>query len=218
MFFICFIWLRFIKRDMRIGYSEKVMEFFRNPKNAGKLEDATVVATVGSIACGDMIKLYLKIEKDVIEKATFESYGCAANIATSVAVTELAKGKTVEEAEKITYKDVEDFLEGLPKIKAHCAVLSVEALKVALTKYKIKTGKMPFDIKIAKKLLHGVIDPVSGNSILKTDKIKSVEVEDKTVKIIFSAKKDDVMSDIENQIKEVFSDLDVKLDIIYEGG
>ena len=195
-------------------YSKKVMEFFRNPKNVGKIEDASVTATVGSIACGDMIKLYLKTDDERIEDAKFESYGCAANIATSVAVTELAKGKTIEEAEEITYKDVEEFLDGLPKIKSHCAVLSVRALKVALIKYNIKRGKIPPDLKIAKKILNGVIDLASGESILKSDKIKDLKVEGKKISIIFRDR-DELMEDVENQIREVFSDLDVDVDIRY---
>jgi nitrogen fixation NifU-like protein len=201
---------------IRVGYSEKVMEFFRNPKNVGKIDNASVVATVGSIACGDMIRLYLKIKDDVVEKATFESYGCAANIATSVAVTELARDKTIDEAENISYRDVENFLDGLPKIKSHCAVLSVKALKIGLTKYKIKKGMLNFDLNIAKKLLSGVIDLVSGKSILKTDKLKDVRVEDKTLKIVFS-EYSDATRDLEEQIREVFDGLDVKVDIVYEG-
>lgn len=202
----------------KAGYSQKVIDFFRNPKNTGKLEDASVVATVGSIACGDMIKLYLKVKDNVVENATFESYGCAANIATSVAVTELVKGKTVEEAEEITYKDVEEFLDGLPKIKAHCATLSVKTLRVALTKYKVKIGELPFDIKIVKKLLNGVIDLSSGSSILKTDKIEDVSVVDGALRVVFTKEKDELLEDIEGQIREVFSDMGVDLDVVYKEG
>jgi len=162
-----------------------------------------------------MIKLYLKTDDGRIKDAKFESYGCAANIATSVAVTELAKGKTIEEAEKITYKDVEEFLDGLPKIKSHCAVLSVRALRVALTKYDVKRGKLPFDLKIAKKLLNGVIDLASGESILKTDKIKDLKVEGKKITIVLGNK--DGLEDVEEQITAVFSDLDVEFDIRYGG-
>ncbi len=202
---------------MRIGYSKKVLEYFRNPKNIGRMEDASVVATVGSVACGDMIKLYLKIVNDKIEKATFESYGCAANIATSVAVTELARGKRLDDAKKISYKDIEDFLEGLPRTKIHCAVLSVEALKIAILKYEIKEGRVRFDENVAKRLLHGVLDPMSGKSIISSDKFRGLKVKDKDVEIILSRIDDKALrEDIENQIREAFKDLDINLKIIYE--
>lgn len=202
------------------GYSVKVMQYFREPKNVGKMEDPSVVAIVGSVACGDMIKLYLKVDKDsrVIKDASFESYGCAANIATSVGVTELAKGKSVEEANKLTFRDVEEFLGGLPKIKAHCAVLSVKALRVALTKYRVKTGEQAFDMKIAKDLLKGVIDLSTGKSVLKSDKLTEVKVDGNKMVVKFAGKKDEVLTDIENQIKDVFADIGIELEIGYGGG
>jgi nitrogen fixation NifU-like protein len=120
-----------------LPYNAKVMDLFRNPKNLGKMEDATVVAVAGNPACGDMITFYLKIsDKDVIEKASFESYGCAANIATSSIVTEMIKGLTLEAAWKdITWKKVTEEIGGLPSVKFHCGVLAVGALKRAIRKY-----------------------------------------------------------------------------------
>lgn len=120
-----------------LPYNAKVMDLFRNPKNLGKMEDATVVAVAGNPACGDMITFYLKIsDKQVIEKATFESYGCAANIATSSIVTEMIKGLTLETAWKdITWKKVTEEIGGLPSVKFHCGVLAVGALKRAIRKY-----------------------------------------------------------------------------------
>jgi nitrogen fixation NifU-like protein len=121
-----------------LPYNPKVMDLFRNPKNLGKMEDATVVALAGNPACGDMISLYLKINEQtqVIEKATFESYGCAANIATSSIVTEMIKGLTLEKAwEDITWKKVTEEIGGLPSVKFHCGVLAVGALKRAVRKY-----------------------------------------------------------------------------------
>ena len=119
-----------------LPYNPKVMDLFRNPKNLGKMEDATVVAVAGNPACGDMITFYLKIEKDVITKASFESYGCAANIATSSIVTELIKGLTLEKAwVDITWKRVTDEIGGLPSVKFHCGVLAVGALKRAIRQY-----------------------------------------------------------------------------------
>ena len=120
-----------------LPYNQKVMDLFRNPKNLGKMEDATVVAVAGNPACGDMITFYLKINaQDVIEKASFESYGCAANIATSSIVTEMIKCLSLEKAwEDITWKRVTEEIGGLPSVKFHCGVLAVGALKRAIRQY-----------------------------------------------------------------------------------
>ena len=121
---------------MPLPYNPKVLELFKNPKNLGKMEDATVVAIAGNPLCGDMITFYLKInDKDMIEKASFESYGCAANIATSSIVTEMVKAKSLEEAWKITWKSVAEAVGGLPSVKFHCGILAVGALKRAIRKY-----------------------------------------------------------------------------------
>ncbi len=126
-----------------LPYSPKVLELFRNPRNAGKMEDATVKAIAGSPACGDMITLYLKIdeEKDVILDAKFESYGCAANIAATSILTEKIKGRSLEGAWKITWKEISDELGGLPAIKYHCSILAVGALKRAIRQYYRDRGK-----------------------------------------------------------------------------
>jgi nitrogen fixation NifU-like protein len=128
-----------------LPYSPKVLDLFRNPKNLGKMEDATVVAVAGNPACGDMVTFYLKItEAEIIEKATFESYGCAANIATSSIVTEMVKGLSLEAAWKdITWKKVTEEVGGLPSIKFHCGVLAVGALKRAIRMYFEKKGAAP---------------------------------------------------------------------------
>lgn len=120
-----------------LPYSPKVLDLFRNPKNLGKMEDATVSAVAGNPACGDMITFYLKITaQEVIERASFESYGCAANIATSSIVTEMIKGLSLEAAWKgITWKKVTEEVGGLPSVKFHCGVLAVGALKRAIRKY-----------------------------------------------------------------------------------
>jgi nitrogen fixation NifU-like protein len=113
------------------------MDLFRNPKNLGKMDDATVVAVAGNPACGDMITFYLKItDKDIIEKASFESYGCAANIATSSIVTEMIKCLSLEQAwQDVTWKKVTEEIGGLPSVKFHCGVLAVGALKRAIRQY-----------------------------------------------------------------------------------
>lgn len=119
-----------------LPYSQKILDLFRNPKNLGKMEDATVSAVAGNPACGDMITFYLKInDQDIIEKATFESYGCAANIATSSIVTEKVKGMNLEEAWKITWKSVAEEVGGLPAVKFHCGILAVGALRRAIRAY-----------------------------------------------------------------------------------
>ena len=120
-----------------LPYNPKVLDLFRHPKNLGKMEDATVIAVAGNPACGDMITFYLKItEQEIIERASFESYGCAANIATSSIVTEMVKGVSLESAWKdITWKKVTEEVGGLPTIKFHCGVLAVGALKRAIRKY-----------------------------------------------------------------------------------
>ena len=127
-----------------LPYSSKMLELFRNPKNLGKMEDATVSAVAGSPACGDMIAFYLKINEDeVIEKASFESYGCAANIATASITTEMVKGKKLEQAWKISWKSVADEVGGLPTVKFHCGILSVGAVRRAIREFYRKKGKKP---------------------------------------------------------------------------
>lgn len=116
-------------------YSEKVIEHFSNPRNVGEIEDASGVGMVGSEACGDIMKLFIKVEDGVITEATFKTFGCGAAIASSSVATEMIKGKTVEEALKLTNKQVIEELGGLPPVKIHCSVLAEEALKAALEDY-----------------------------------------------------------------------------------
>jgi len=118
-------------------YTDKVKELFLNPKNAGVVDEANAVGEVGSMACGDALKLTLKINKDgLIEDARFQTFGCASAIASASALTELLKGKTVEEAEKLTNQEIADYLGGLPKEKMHCSVLGQQALEKAISDYK----------------------------------------------------------------------------------
>ncbi|MBC8531092.1 Fe-S cluster assembly scaffold protein NifU [Gehongia tenuis] len=117
-------------------YSEKVMDHFMNPRNVGELEDANGVAQVGNAKCGDIMKMYLKVENDRIVDVKFKTFGCGAAIATSSMATELVKGKTLDEALKITNKAVAEALDGLPPVKMHCSVLAEEALKAAIEDYK----------------------------------------------------------------------------------
>ena len=130
-------------------YSEKVMDHFTNPRNVGEIENADGVGTVGNAKCGDIMKMYLKIEDDVITDCKFKTFGCGAAIATSSMATELIKGHTVEEALKLTNQVVVEALEGLPPVKVHCSVLAEEAIKTALADYYKKIGK-PVDFEISK--------------------------------------------------------------------
>ncbi|MEM0372685.1 MAG: Fe-S cluster assembly scaffold protein NifU [archaeon] len=120
------------------SYSKKVMELFMRPKNMGKIKDADGVGVVGNAVCGDVMKVYIKVKKNKIEDIKFETYGCASAIATSSMVTELAKGKSIEQAYKITKQDVADELGGLPPMKMHCSNLAADALRAAIDDYKKK--------------------------------------------------------------------------------
>ena len=128
-------------------YSEKVMEHFRNPRNVGVIEDADGVGEVGNAKCGDIMKIYLKIENDIIVDAKFETFGCGSAIASSSMATELIKGKPVSDALSLTNKAVVEALDGLPAHKVHCSVLAEEAIKKALQNYYEKNG-IEYDRKL----------------------------------------------------------------------
>ncbi|MCS7117003.1 MAG: iron-sulfur cluster assembly scaffold protein [Nitrososphaerota archaeon] len=196
----------------RLGYTDLVIEHFKNPRNMGRMDDATTSAKVGSVACGDLIKIYLKIDEKTkrIEKSSFESYGCAANIATSSVLTEMVKGKTIEEARKITFNDIAQALGGLPRIKMHCAVLSRQGLEAALLKYEIKSGQKILDKSLVERLLRGVLDPVMGTDIISAGLVKDVKVEGKKVNITLKAS-GDVGKMIQDDIKEAFEGLDIEM-------
>jgi nitrogen fixation NifU-like protein len=122
-------------------YTEKVMDYFRNPRNMGEIPDADGVGTVGNPVCGDLMTIYIKVKDNRISDIKFKTFGCGAAIATSSMVTELAKGKTLEEALKITRGNVADALEGLPPIKMHCSNLASDALHAAIEDYNKKQKK-----------------------------------------------------------------------------
>ena len=117
-------------------YSEKVMDHFRNPRNVGVLEDANGIGEVGNAKCGDIMKMYLKIEDDIVKDVKFETFGCGSAIASSSMATELIKGKPVSEARKLTNQAVAEALDGLPDYKMHCSVLAQEAIESALKDYE----------------------------------------------------------------------------------
>ncbi|MBO7318453.1 MAG: Fe-S cluster assembly scaffold protein NifU [Clostridia bacterium] len=124
-------------------YSEKVMEHFANPHNVGVIEDANGVGEIGNAKCGDIMKMYLKIENDIIVDVKFKTYGCASAIATSSIATDLIKGQPISEALKLTNKAVVEALDGLPAVKIHCSVLAGQAIKAALADYYTRQGIDP---------------------------------------------------------------------------
>lgn len=121
-------------------YSEKVMDHFTNPRNVGEIEDANGVGQVGNAKCGDIMKMYMKIEDDIITDVKFKTFGCGAAIATSSMATELVKGKSIDEALTITNKAVMEALDGLPPVKVHCSVLAEEAISAAIQDYYNRMG------------------------------------------------------------------------------
>ena len=128
---------------MAMEYSEKVMEHFAHPHNVGVIEDADGVGEVGNAKCGDIMKIYLKIENDTIQDVKFETFGCGSAIASSSMATELIKGKPVSEAMALTNKAVAEALDGLPPHKMHCSVLAEEAIQKALQDYYARSGATP---------------------------------------------------------------------------
>ncbi len=119
-------------------YSEKVMDHFQNPRNVGEIENADGVGEVGNAKCGDIMRMYISVENDVITDVKFKTFGCGSAIATSSIATEMVKGKTLEEALKLTNKAVAEALDGLPPVKMHCSVLAEDALKAAIYDYAQK--------------------------------------------------------------------------------
>jgi len=174
---------------MKFPYNEKVLEHFRHPRNVGKIEDADGKAMEGSPACGDMVSVQIKVDEKTrrIQDIKFESYGCASNIATGSIITELAKGKTLEEAKKISWKQASDELGGLPAIKTHCSVLAVEGLRSAIRNYEEKHGlvtdKTPTTTETIEKRLRKVMNPLSGLDLVGTKLIKKIELKEGVVKI-----------------------------------
>lgn len=141
-------------------YSEKVMDHFRNPRNVGELEDANGIGEVGNPQCGDIMKIYLKVEDNIVKDIKFKTFGCGSAIASSSMATELVKGKTVEEAWNLTNKAVAEALEGLPPVKMHCSVLAEEAIHKAINDYREKQGLEAWEMKTHS---HDIHHEVHGN-------------------------------------------------------
>ncbi len=167
-------------------YSDKVIELFTNPINVGEVEDANAKAIEGSIACGDMISLTLKVndKTHVIEDIKFKSYGCASNIATASMVTIIAKGKTIEEAKRLTIRDIDKALGGLPPVKMHCAVLAIDSLKSAIQNYEETHGlakEIIVDESLIRRRLRKVMHPWYGKDILTLNIVKEFGIKNNEI-------------------------------------
>jgi nitrogen fixation NifU-like protein len=203
---------------MRFPYSDTVLEHFRHPRNVGKIENADGKAIEGSPACGDMVSVYINVDPDKkkISDIKFESYGCASNIATGSIITELAKGKTLDEAKKITWKEASEALGGLPKIKAHCSVLAVEGLRSAIENYEERHGlvkeKKPTTVEVVRKRLRKVMNPLTGLDLVRTNLVQDIKVKNGAVRVIVDLPADNQFaSAIKHEIMEKIEPLwDVK--------
>ncbi|MBK5115117.1 MAG: iron-sulfur cluster assembly scaffold protein [Candidatus Heimdallarchaeota archaeon] len=175
---------------MKLPYSEKVLDHFKNPRNVGECEDPDGKSVEGSPACGDMVQLTIMVDEKtkIITDIKFMSYGCASNIATGSIITEIAKGKTLDEAKKISWKTASEELGGLPAIKAHCSVLAVSALREAIRNYEEKHGIVekpePTTEEVVKRRLQHVMNPLTGLDVIRTNLITNIKIEGDDKKII----------------------------------
>jgi len=203
---------------MKFPYTDIVLEHFRHPRNVGKIENPDGKATEGSPACGDMVAVYINVDPktNTIADVKFESYGCASNIATGSIITELAKGKTLDEAKNITWKEASEALGGLPKIKAHCSVLAVEGLRSAIQNYEERHGlvkeKKPTTVEVARQRLRKVVNPLTGLNVVRTNLVQDIKVKDGTVRVLVDLPRDhQFANNIKDEILEKIEPLwDVK--------
>ncbi len=210
---------------MEFPYSEKVLQHFRNPRNVGEIENPDGKATEGSPACGDMVSVTLKIDEKTrrIKDIKFKSYGCASNIATGSIITEMARGKTIQEAKKISWKEAADALGGLPPLKTHCSVLAVEGLREAIRNYEEKQGlvreKKPTTVKTLRRRLKHIINPLSGLDIVKTDLVQDMSISNGVVSIVIGLPPDhqfaaNIREEIKEKIEPIRDVKEVKLEFI----
>lgn len=210
---------------MPLPYSEKLLEYFRHPKNVGQMKNFDARATEGSPACGDMVRLYLKVDKKTkkITDVKFESFGCASNIATGSIITEMAKGKTLDEAKKISWKDAAHELGGLPPVKVHCSVLAVDVLQAAIENYEERHGLIKEKVKTTKqvvlKRLKHVMNPVVGFDIVRTNIVKKVSVSKGMIKVFIGILEDHQFAhNIEEEVRERLESLwDIeKVEVLFD--
>ena len=214
---------------MPLPYSDIVMEHFRNPHNVGQLENPDAEAVEGSPACGDMVAVYLQVDDETqqITDIKFESYGCASHIATGSIITDLARGKTLEEAKLITWQEASKALGGLPSIKTHCSVLAVDALRAAIQNYEERRGlvteREPTTIALVRKRLKRVMNPVVGLDLVRTSLVTGIEVSDGLVRVALDLPEDhQFASSIRHEILEKLEHLwdveEVVIDFLVEEG
>jgi nitrogen fixation NifU-like protein len=211
---------------MSIPYTKTILEHFMHPHNVGQVENPDASASEGSPACGDMVKLSLKVDPatKTITDIKFESYGCASNIATGSIITDLAKGRTIDEAKAITWQKANEELGGLPPVKVHCAVLAVDALKTAIENYEHRHGllkeKIPTDEKIVLKRLSRVINPLAGLDVVRTKIVKEVRIEAGDVTVFVELPADhQFAANLLNEIRERIEPLwDVRsVNVVFRG-
>ncbi len=195
----------------RIGYTQVLMDHFLHPRNVGELKDPTVSVCVGSVACGDMIKMDMKIEGDRILDVKFKSYGCAANVATASVATEYVKGKRIEELKDFSFEDIVKMIGGLPRSKMHCAALANMAIRACIAKYEVKVGKKELNEGVLNLFLSGVIDPKTGEPALKEGKVKVKRAEGKEVEIEIREEDEEVKKDLIEQIRKSLGGMGLKI-------
>jgi nitrogen fixation NifU-like protein len=203
-------------------YSQKVLDHFMHPHNVRKIENPDAVATEGSPACGDQVTVYLKVnpETQIIEDVKFQSYGCASNIATASIITDLAMGKTLEEAKKITWRDAMEALDGLPPVKVHCSVLAADTLRKAIGKFEVEHGLIEaptFSKDTIVEELRKIIYPKVGEDIVTLKMVKYVGLEDDGTVLIdlqipsFDTYKDNIISEIREHLEQYPEIKDIKI-------
>lgn len=202
-------------------YSQKVLDHFMKPHNVGKLDNPDAQATEGSPACGDQVSIFLKVDpkSHIIEDIKFQSYGCASNIATASIITDLAKGKTIEEAKDITWKEAAEALDGLPPVKMHCSVLAVDTLRKAIKDYEIKHNLADAEVFSKDTILEElkkVIYPKVGEDIVTLKMVKYAGFKD-GVAIIdidipkFDKYRDNVAEEIREHLEKYSEINDIKI-------
>ncbi len=200
-----------VKEWRRIGYTKVLMDHFLHPRNVGELENPTVSVMVGSVACGDMIKMDMRIEAGKIVDVKFKSYGCAANVATASVATEYVKGKRVEELREFSFEKIVEMLGGLPRSKMHCAALANMAIKACVAKYEVKEGRRKLDRGVLSLLLSGVIDPKTGEPAISEGKVNIRKIDGKKVEIEVKEEDPEVKEDLMEQIKNSLKDMGVEI-------
>jgi NifU-like protein involved in Fe-S cluster formation len=211
---------------MALKYTDKVMDTFLHPKNIGEFDNPDGQATLGNPTCGDQIQLHLKINKEslVIEDIKFKSYGCASNIATASIVTEMAKGKTLQEAKALTWKEIADDLGGLPAVKVHCSVLAVDTLKKAIQDYEETHGLVEKEVFELNKdtvlsIFNHIMNPATGKNIVEENLVKDVNIDlqNNSVEILLKLESDQyeqaITDEINDELSEHFKDLKIVINV-----